>query len=79
MIDKLTWREVEVLDLIVKGHTNQEIADALYLSINSIKTYISSAYRKMGVTRRTQAVIWGLKHSSPVTSEPHSLELTGSR
>jgi two-component system, NarL family, response regulator LiaR len=48
--------------LIVRGLSNQEIADAVYLSINSVKTYIRSAYRKMGVTRRQLAVIWALQH-----------------
>lgn len=56
----LTPREQEVLTLIAQGLTNQEIADLAYLSINSVKTYIRSAYRKIGVTRRSQAVRWGL-------------------
>ena len=34
----------------------------MFLSINSIKTYISSAYRKIGVARRTQAVLWGMSN-----------------
>ncbi len=57
----LTPRELEVLILITQGHTNQEIADAAYLSINSVKTYVRTAYRKIGVTRRAQAVSWGLR------------------
>ncbi len=57
----LTRRELEVLDLITQGFTNQEIADASYLSINSVKTYVRTAYRKIGVTRRSQAVAWGLR------------------
>lgn len=58
----LTAREAEVLSLITQGLSNQEIADRCYLSINSVKTYIRTAYRKMGVTRRSQAVLWGLAH-----------------
>lgn len=54
----LSPREAEVLALVTQGLSNQEIADRAYLSINSIKTYIRSAYRKIGVTKRTQAVIW---------------------
>ena len=46
----LSRREAAVIEMIVKGESNQEIADALFLSINSVKTYIRSAYRKMGVT-----------------------------
>lgn len=58
----LTAREAEVLALITQGLSNQEIADRSYLSINSVKTYIRTAYRKIGATRRAQAVIWGMKH-----------------
>ncbi|MFC4785243.1 DNA-binding response regulator [Nocardioides sp. MAHUQ-72] len=58
----LTEREAEVLALITQGLSNQEIADRSYLSINSVKTYIRTAYRKIGVTRRSQAVVWGMKH-----------------
>ena len=56
----LTAREAEVLALITQGLSNQEIAERSYLSINSVKTYIRTAYRKIGVTRRAQAVVWGM-------------------
>jgi two-component system, NarL family, response regulator LiaR len=58
----LSPREAEVLALITQGLSNQEIADRAYLSINSVKTYIRSAYRKIGVDRRTKAVLWGVSH-----------------
>jgi NarL family two-component system response regulator LiaR len=58
----LTAREAEVLALITQGLSNQEIASQTYLSINSVKTYIRTAYRKIEVTRRAQAVAWGMKH-----------------
>ncbi len=58
----LTAREAEVLALITQGLSNQEIADQTYLSINSVKTYIRTAYRKIEVTRRSQAVAWGMTH-----------------
>ena len=51
-----------VLALITQGLTNADIAARSYLSINSVKTYIRSAYRKIGVERRSQAVRWGLEH-----------------
>ena len=54
----LSGRETEVVVLIASGLTNYEIAESLHLSVNSVKTYIRSSYRKMGVTRRTQAVLW---------------------
>jgi DNA-binding NarL/FixJ family response regulator len=58
----LTPRESEVLALITQGLSNREIAERTYLSINSVKTYIRTAYRKIGVTRRSQAVAWGMRH-----------------
>jgi DNA-binding NarL/FixJ family response regulator len=58
----LSEREAEILALITQGRTNDEIADLVYLSINSIKTYIRSAYKKIGVTTRVQAVLWGVDH-----------------
>jgi two-component system, NarL family, response regulator LiaR len=52
----LSQRELEVLELIAKGHSNQEIADALFISLNTVKTHSSSVFAKLGVNRRTQAV-----------------------
>jgi len=57
---RLTPRELEILTLITSGLTNGEIGEELGLSINSIKTYIRQAYRKIDVERRTQAVAWGM-------------------
>ena len=58
----LSEREAEMLALIVQGHSNAEICRQLYLSINSIKTYIRSAYRKIGVKNRVEAVLWCIDH-----------------
>lgn len=58
----LTRREAEVLTLIVAGHTNAYIAESLSVSINSVKSYIRSAYRRMDVVSRSQAVAWGVLH-----------------
>lgn len=64
----LSPREAEVLALIARGLSNQEICDRAHVSINSIKSYIRSAYRKIGVERRTQAVIWAMANGF----EPHT-------
>ncbi|CAN5251791.1 response regulator transcription factor [soil metagenome] len=65
----LAPREAEVLRLIAAGLSNADIAGQLYLSINSVKTYIRGAYRRIDVQTRSQAVAWalqhGLGHSSP--------------
>ena len=56
----LTSREAEVVALITRGLSNREIADRADISINSVKSYVRSAYRKMGVERRPDAVLWGV-------------------
>lgn len=56
--EPLSPREVDVLELIAQGRTNREIATSLYLSANTVKSHIRSAYQKIGVDSRTQAVIW---------------------
>lgn len=58
----LSAREAEVIGLIVQGLSNEELAERCYLSPNTVKTYIRSAYRKMNVTTRAQAVSWGIEH-----------------
>jgi DNA-binding NarL/FixJ family response regulator len=58
----LSPRESEILALIAQGLSNQEVADRAFLSINSVKTFVRSAYRKIGVQRRTQAVLWATHH-----------------
>ena len=58
----LSARESEVIALIAQGLSNQEVAARAFLSINSVKTYIRSAYRKIGVQRRSQAVLWAVQH-----------------
>lgn len=58
----LSQRESEVLVLIGQGLSNQEIADRIYVSVNSVKTYVRQVYAKTGATRRTQAVAWAHEH-----------------
>jgi DNA-binding NarL/FixJ family response regulator len=65
----LSRRESQVLALIVQGRSNQEIADECFLSLNSVKTYIRSAYRKIGVRSRSQAVGWGYRHGFQSTDD----------
>ena len=58
----LTQREAEILALITQGISNEQIADHTHLSINTVKTYIRSAYRRIGVERRAEAVLWGVRN-----------------
>ncbi len=56
----LTDREAEILALITQGKSNAEVASLTFLSPNTVKSYIRSIYRKIGVASRTQAVLWGV-------------------
>lgn len=69
--DQLTTRERDVLILIALGLSNEMVARSLYLSINSVKTYIRAAYRKIGAERRSQAVAWAFRNGlfDAVTSQ----------
>ena len=59
---ELSDRESEVLALIAIGLTNAEIADELYLSIETVKTYVKRLYAKLGVHNRAQAAIAASTH-----------------
>ena len=58
----LTPREASVIRLITNGLSNEEVALHLNLSINSVKSYIRSTYRKIGAGSRAQAVVWGVRN-----------------
>ena len=49
-----------MLSLIAGGLSNTDVAARMGLSINSVKSYVRSSYRKIGVESRSQAVLWGL-------------------
>jgi DNA-binding CsgD family transcriptional regulator len=57
---QLTPRELDVLRLVARGHSNREISTLLALSPNTVKTYIRLAYRRIGVESRSQAVLWAV-------------------
>ncbi|CAM4172042.1 response regulator [Lacicoccus alkaliphilus] len=59
----LSAREVEVLKEIVKGKSNKEIGEALYVSEKTVKTHVSHILNKLEVSDRTQAVIYAIKYN----------------
>ena len=59
LIEQLTPRELEVLQLIAAGNTNQQIAGTLIISVGTVKSYTSQIYGKLAVSSRTQAVARG--------------------
>jgi DNA-binding NarL/FixJ family response regulator len=70
--DGLTDRESEILALITQGMSNAQVAELTYLSPNTVKSYIRSIYHKIGVTSRTQAVLWGVANG--FTPDKHRIE-----
>lgn len=52
----ITPREFEVLELVAQGLSNQEIADRLFVSLNTVKTHASNVFGKLDAQRRTQAI-----------------------
>jgi len=52
----ISKRELEVLELMAQGLANQEIADKLFVSLNTVKTHSSNLFSKLEVSRRTQAI-----------------------
>ncbi len=59
---ELTDREREVLRLISKGKSNQEIGDQLFISIKTVKTHVSNILSKLDVEDRTQAAVYALRY-----------------
>ena len=58
----LTPRETQVLRLVAMGLSNQEIADALDISIETVKEHVQNLLRKLSVGDRTQAAVWAIRH-----------------
>jgi LuxR family transcriptional regulator, maltose regulon positive regulatory protein len=58
-LEPLSEREMEVMRLILAGLTNQEIAEELFISLNTVKTHIKNIYKRMGVSKRAKAIaLW---------------------
>jgi DNA-binding NarL/FixJ family response regulator len=60
--EPLTEREKDVLRLLGKGHSNKEIAAALFITERTARTYVSNILGKLGLASRTQAALWAVEH-----------------
>jgi len=58
----LTPRETQVLRLVAMGLSNQEIADSLAISIETVKEHVQNLLRKLALNDRTQAAVWAIRH-----------------
>lgn len=59
--NKLTKREEYILQLLIRGYENSEIAKELFISKHTVKAHISAILKKLSVRNRTQAVYIALK------------------
>lgn len=75
----LTVRERETLELIAGGMSNQEIAEALGISINTVKTFVRVLYTKIGARSRVQAVLYWQQQYSDAQGEGQGDALTRAR
>ena len=69
LVEALTFREQEILQEIISGKTNREIADGLFIEISTVKWYIRQIYRKLDVRNRRQAIIRAGELNLLVTNE----------
>ncbi|MCC6615100.1 MAG: response regulator transcription factor [Anaerolineae bacterium] len=60
VVEALTERERDVLELIVEGKTNKEIGDALYVTENTVKNYLSNILAKLHLQNRIQAAVYAV-------------------
>jgi LuxR family maltose regulon positive regulatory protein len=61
LVEPISGRELEVLDLICKGYSNQEIAEKLVVTLNTVKKHNNRIFGKLGVSSRVQAVLQARK------------------
>ncbi|ALF52263.1 regulator [Nostoc piscinale CENA21] len=57
----LTKQEQEILNWLVQGEPNEQIAKRLYITVATVKAHLTNIFRKLGVTSRTQAIVQALK------------------
>ncbi|WP_287153718.1 response regulator transcription factor [Candidatus Solincola tengchongensis] len=57
----LSQRELDVIKLMARGYNNRQIADILFISEHTVKVHIRNIFRKIGVTDRTNAVLWAIE------------------
>jgi two-component system response regulator DegU len=67
--ERLTARELEILQQIVNGQTNKEIASTLFISEKTVKNHVTNILRKLDLSDRTQAAVYALRHGLAETDQ----------
>ena len=70
-IERLTEREWQVLESLVAGASNREIAEALRISNRTVESHLGNIYGKLGVRGRAEAMLWGIDMGLPRQNAPH--------
>jgi DNA-binding CsgD family transcriptional regulator len=60
--DGLSPREIEVLRLVAQGHTDREVAEALFISRRTVTTHVTGILNKLGVENRAAAAVWAARN-----------------
>jgi DNA-binding NarL/FixJ family response regulator len=68
---RLSFREKQVVRLVVQAKLNKEIAHELHLTEGTIKEYLNRIFRKLGTSNRTELAVWALTHHHAVTADEH--------
>ncbi|UXP31647.1 tetratricopeptide repeat protein [Reichenbachiella agarivorans] len=63
LFNPLTSREYEIMDLSLRGKTNQELADQLFISLSTVKFHLGNIYNKLGVSNKKEAMEYVIKTS----------------
>jgi DNA-binding CsgD family transcriptional regulator len=66
--ERLTTRELEVLELVLQGLSTREIAERIFLSHQGVKAHLTTLFRKFNVKNRSQLILSALDEVSPVES-----------
>jgi len=61
-LETLSERESDVLRLLAQGMTNKDVAQTLFLSVRTVEAHLRSVYNKLGVSTRTEAVLWAVRN-----------------
>jgi len=77
--DNLSEREVEVLQLVARGRSNQQIADELVLSVKTVARHMSNIFNKIGVDRRSAATAYAFERGLTGEAAPQPVTPTGQR
>ena len=76
MVDEqtpLSDREIEVLELVATGASNQDIARQLFISINTVKVHLRNIFEKLGVQSRTEATLCAIRYGLVVVDEAETM------